>query len=218
MRKCRTKLGLLAIFACVLAAITANAAAPSAYTYVVRSDHWSDEDERGYREFVQAIGESDCSTLDACLRSDANPFRGSDPPDYHFVSDCSDLPYVLRFYYAWKRGLPFSYVSAVVPRRGGGDIRYTHDGNRVAARTDVPGGVMSGTAIIEKIRDDVSSATYRIHPDLDAPPPDLYSPALDPKSILPGTVIYDAAGHLAIVIASIRTGAFISSTPIPIIR
>ncbi len=199
MRKRWAMLGFGVIAACAFALAAARAATPDTYIYVIRADHWSNEDESGYRQFVQAIGKSDCSTLDACLRSDANPFRGSDPPGYRFMSDCSDLPYVLRFYYAWKQGLPFSYVSAVVPRRGGGDIRYTHDGNRVAARVDVPGGVMSGTAIIEKIRDDVSSATYRIHPDLDAPPPDFYSPLLDPKSIVPGTVIYDPAGHLAIV-------------------
>ncbi len=59
---------------------------------------------------------------------------------------------------------------------------------------------MSGYAIIERIRAAVSSATYRVHPDADAPlPPDFYSPAIDSKAIVPGTVIYDPAGHLAIV-------------------
>ena len=169
--------------------------------YVVRTDHWSAADEQGYGAFVQAIGESSCSTLDACLHSDANPFRASDPADHKFESDCADLPYVLRFYYAWKRGLPFSYVSVVAPAGGESpDIRYSRHGNNVTARTDVRSGVMSGYAILDKIRADVSSATYRVHPDSDGPPEqDFYSPALDPKSIRPGTVIYDPAGHLAIV-------------------
>ena len=48
-----------------------------------------------------------------------------------FRSDCADLPYVLRFYYAWKRGLPFSYVSDVSPRGRTRDIRYSPKGNRV---------------------------------------------------------------------------------------
>ena len=195
-----------AFFAGVLAIIAARAGEapppqPSSSLYVIRYDRWSDADERGYGEFVQAIGESACATLDSCLHSAANPFRASDPPDHKFESDCADLPYVLRFYYAWKRGLPFSYVSAVAPRGGGADdIRYSRYGNMVTARTDLLGGVMSGYAIIERIRAAVSSATYRIHPDLDGPlAQDFYSPAIDPKSIGPGTVIYDPAGHLAIV-------------------
>jgi len=197
--------GLWAFAASIFMFCAANAGElsvpESSLLYVVRYDRWSDDDERGYREFIQALGESDCNTLDSCLHSDANPFHASDLPDHKFVSDCSDLPYVLRFYYAWKRGLPFSYASAVAPRGGGsGDIRYTRNGNDVTARTDVPGGVMSGYQIIDRVRDAVSSATYRIHPDADGPLlSDFYSPAIVPKSIQPGTVIYDPAGHLAIV-------------------
>ncbi len=199
--------GLRAAFALSLVLLAAHAAEsglvkPSSL-YVVRHDHWSKEDERGYRRFVQAIGESACDTVNACLHSTANPFRASDPPDYRFASDCADLPYVLRFYYAWKRGLPFSYVGTVVARGAGGgdgDIRYSRNGNQVVERVDVPGGVMSGYDIINKIRAAVSSATYRIHPDLEEPlEQDFYSPAITPQAIRPGTVIYDPAGHLAIV-------------------
>jgi hypothetical protein len=205
MLKRAAMLGLWAFLASQFANVAARAEEtparePSAL-YVIRSDHWSDADERGYQQFVQAIGESDCDTLDSCLHGDANPFRASDPPDAKFASDCAQLPYILRFYYAWKRGLPFSYVSEVAPRgTGGGDIRTSRHGNVVTARTDVPGGVTSGAKIIERIRAAVSSASYRLHPDSDAPlEQDFYSPALDPKSIVPGTVIYDPAGHLAIV-------------------
>jgi len=46
----------------------------------------------------------------------------------------------------------------------------------------------------------ISSATYRIHPDTDGPlAPDLYSPAIEPGAIRPGTIVYDPAGHVAIV-------------------
>ena len=178
-----------------------SAALNSSSLYVVRYDHWTDMDERDYRDFIQGLGESECDTLNSCLHGDANPFRDSDPPDHLFVSDCSDLPYVLRFYFAWKRGLPFSYESAVVPLTpDGGDIRYSRNGNKVAARTDIPSGVMTGYQIIDKIRNAINSAFYRIHPELDGPlSPDFYSPAIDPKSIRPGTVAYDPAGHLSIV-------------------
>jgi hypothetical protein len=162
----------------------------------IRSETWTQADERGYGEFITAIGESGCRTVDGCLHSAANPFRASDPPGVTFRSDCADLPYFLRFYYAWKRGLPFSYVSDVAPRGRSRDIRYSPKGNQVEARRDVLTGA-DGLAVLEHIRDEISSATYRIHPA--AEDNDLYSPALQPRAIRPGTVIYDPNGHLAIV-------------------
>lgn len=168
--------------------------------YTVRYDAWTAEDERGYGEFLTAIGESGCSSVNRCLHDPANPFRHSDPDGVYFRADCADLPYVLRFYYAWKRGLPFAYVNQVEPRGRTRDIRYTARGNAVAERTTVPGGQMSGYAVIEQLNDLISSATYRIHPELEEPLlPDLYSPAISPKSIKPGTIIYDPNGHLATV-------------------
>ncbi len=165
--------------------------------YVVRHQSWSDDDERGWRDFISAIGASDCRTLDACLHGSANPFAGSDRPGFVFQSDCADLPYVLRFYYAWKRGLPFSFVSDVRARGATRDIRYSPGGNDVAARFDVPSGTMSGYEIIGRIRDAISSASYRLHPDMENG--DFYSPRLDPASIRPGTIVYDPAGHVGLV-------------------
>jgi hypothetical protein len=188
------------IVAAILALFPPARAEPPSYLYVVKSDHWSEADEQGYRDFIRALGEADCATLDACLHGAANPFRGSDPPQAHFAADCSDLPYVLRFYYAWKKGLPFSYASAVEPRNGKGDIRFSRLGNTVAARRNLPGGVMSGYRIIGEIREAVSSASYRLHPGTDGPlAPDFYSPAIAPASIRPGSVVYDPAGHVAVV-------------------
>jgi hypothetical protein len=172
---------------------------PQSY-YVVRYDHWTPADERGFGEFITAIGDSGCRTVDDCLHGPGNPFRASDPEGVYFRSDCADLPYTLRFYYAWKRGLPFAYVSAVEPRGHTRDVRYTARGNAVAERTTVAGGAVSGYAVFDTLRDTISSATYRIHPDLEEPlEQDFYSPAIQPGSIRPGTVIYDPNGHLAIV-------------------
>src|ERR1019366_5007770 len=91
----------------------------------ILSEAWTAGDERGYGKFIASLGESGCRSVDACLRSAANPFRASDFPDTVFRADCADLPYFLRFYYAWKRGLPFSYVSDVSPRGRSRDIRYS---------------------------------------------------------------------------------------------
>lgn len=181
-------------------AMAAPAMAAPAMTTSVRiiSDRWTAHDERGFGEFITAIGESGCRSVDACLRGPANPFRASDPPGMRFRADCADLPYYLRFYYAWKRGLPFSYVSAVAPRGRSRDIRYSARGNKVAARRDVPGGT-DALSVLNGLRDQISSATYRIHPMLEAPLNDFYSPAIRPGAIRPGTVIYDPNGHLALV-------------------
>ena len=180
----------------------ADTAAPVTYPaiYVVRSDHWSDADERDYSRFIAEIGDSGCNTVDSCLHGVRNPFHGTDPDGVYFRSDCADLAYNLRFYFAWKRGLPFGYVSAISTQGSGRDERYTFRGNAAIERTTVPGGVESGYAIWDTLRDSVSSATFRIHPDLEEPQEsDMYSPAIDAKSIRPGTMIYDPNGHVATI-------------------
>ncbi len=164
--------------------------------YRVRAERWTAADERGFGEFLAGIGQSNCRTVDACLKSPANPFRASDPARITFRADCADLPYFLRFYYAWKRGLPFSYVSQVSPRGQARDIRYSANGNMVRARRDVTSG-MDAVQVLNHLRDYVSSATYRMDPELDGQ--DFYSPALSPQGVRPGTVIYDPNGHLALV-------------------
>lgn len=173
--------------------------------YVVRSDHWSAEDEKAFGQFIFELGGSGCATVDRCLHDPHNPFRGTDPPGIVFQSDCADLPYYLRFYFAFKRGLPFSYQSVVEPRGETSDMRYSPSGNRVAARVYPVG--QNGYAVLDMLRDAVSSATYRIDPELEKPfEQDFYSPAIRPNAIHPGTVIYDPNGHLAIVWKVERNG------------
>ncbi len=167
--------------------------------YLIRAERWTEADERGFDEFIAAIGNSGCGSVDGCLKSSANPFRASDPPDAAFLADCADLPYFLRFYYAWKRGLPFSYVSAVSPRGRARDVRYSAAGNQVERRRDIPSGA-DALEVLARLMDEISSATYRVDPELETPlEQDFYSPALAPAFIRPGTVIYDPNGHLALV-------------------
>lgn len=195
---------------------SANRGSMGTGTYVVRFDHWTDADERDFGEFVQAIGDSGCPTVDACLKGPWNPFRASDTPDIRFYSDCAQFPYVLRAYFAWKRGLPFSYESGVAVRGGGADPRYSPLGNIVTARTDVRTGSTSGYQLLSELQRAISTASYRMHPDIDSPnPPDFYSPQLSAKSIRPGTVIYDPNGHAAIITRVESDGriAFIDSHP-----
>lgn len=166
--------------------------------YFVRAPRWSDGDEREFSRFIAELGESGCATVNRCLHDPRNPFRGSDPDGLRFFADCADLPYYLRFYFAFKRGLPFSFASAVEPRGRSRDIRYTAAGNSITERR-YPAGE-NGYAVLAEMNDAISSATYRIHPELEAPEQqDFYSPALRPGAIRPGTVIYDPNGHLALV-------------------
>lgn len=168
--------------------------------YIVRFVTWSDTDERDYSAFIQAIGRSGCSTVDACLKGPGNPFRNSDAPGVKFYSDCAQLPYVLRAYFAWKRGLPFSYESGISPRGSTSDIRYSQTGNQVTGRTDVTTGSTSGYKLLHTLIAAISTASFRIHPDLERPKEsDFYSPAIRVGSIRPGTVIYDPDGHVATV-------------------
>jgi formylglycine-generating enzyme required for sulfatase activity len=184
--------------------------------YIIRADHWSDADERDFGLFVQLIGDSGCTTVDACLKGPWNPYHASDSASVRFYSDCAQFPYVLRAYFAWKRGLPFSYESGVAVHGGGADPRYSQDGNVVTSRTDVLTGSTSGNALLNELQRAISTASYRMHPDSDgALLPDFYSPALSPKSIHPGGVIYDPNGHAAIITRVERDGriAFIDSHP-----
>jgi hypothetical protein len=183
-----------------LVAATQGVPPAQSFRMVVRYDHWTDADERAYSEFIQAIGDSQCRTVDSCLHGVWNPFGAGDPDDVYFHSDCAELPYVLRTYFAWKHGLPFSYEREIAPRGETDDIRYTVSGNQVMARGDVITGSGSGYTLIDTVRGAITSASYRIHPDLEAPnEADMYSPAIDPRSIRPGTMVYDPNGHVAII-------------------
>jgi hypothetical protein len=163
-------------------------------------DHWSEADERGFGAFVEAIGESNCSSSESCLRNVANAYRNSDQAFIDIDVDCAKLPYLLRAYYAWKNGLPFSYVDAV--NGGGGDLRFTKTSNRAASRHDVidHGDGINAPRVISDALSSVFSGTYRTDAaEKNGILSDFYSPALKPGSIRPGTVVYDVNGHVGIV-------------------
>jgi hypothetical protein len=166
-------------------------------------DHWDASDEKGWQEFVARIGAADCWTIDACLKSSANPYRHTDPK-VRFYADCADVPYLLRAYYAWKNGLPFSWQSAMRSADGPGmDIRYSSNGNIVAGRQSVPATEQGVSAIplLREIVNTISTAMYRRDARSDDPRlfTDFYSPRLDRETIKPGTVAYDVNGHVALV-------------------
>jgi hypothetical protein len=162
---------------------------------------WSGRDEAGYQDFVWRIGESSCKTMHDCLTSAAsNPlYQATNPEGAVFYADCADLPYMLRGYYAWKNGLPFSYSTEVKPLGRTNDIRYTARGNRVIARRDIVGAPVAALALAKMV-ETISSAHYRYPPKTKGSIlPDHYPVKITRGSIKPGTIIYDANGHVAVV-------------------
>jgi hypothetical protein len=186
--------------AAFLCAALFGQAAHAHSTWRITKDHWSEADEQGFGQFVAAIGETDCSSAQSCLRNAANPYRGTDQDFQDIDSDCAKWPYILRAYYAWKNGLPFSYVNGVSGQ--GSDLRFTKTANRATSRHDVIDGGrgIDGPAAIREMMGAVFSGTYRTdaserHGILS----DFYSPALQPGSIHAGSLVYDVNGHVGIV-------------------
>jgi hypothetical protein len=166
----------------------------------ITKDHWTQADEDGFGKFVAAIGASNCSSSESCLRDEANPYRKTDQNFVDIDVDCAKWPYLLRGYYAWKNNLPFGYVNGVSGE--GGDLRFTHTANRATSRHDIVDGGhgIDGPAALRELIGTVFSGTYRTdagerHGVLS----DFYSPALKPGSIHPGSIVYDVNGHVGIV-------------------
>lgn len=80
----------------------------------VTSTVWTPQIEMEWRAWLAQMGRSSCRTIDECLRSTlSNSLRSEmDLLGLHYA-DCADLPYYLRAYFSFKKGLPFNYVSSV---------------------------------------------------------------------------------------------------------
>lgn len=162
----------------------------------ITKDHWDPSDEEGFGRFVTALGDSGCSSSQSCLRDPANPYRATDGRFLDVDVDCAKLPYLLRAYYAWKNGLPFSYADGVAGSRFG------RRPNHLVSRAGIidHGHGIDAPSAIRAMLNNVFSGTYRTDAARDeAIPSDFYSPALQPGSIRPGTVIYDTNAHVGIV-------------------
>ena len=173
---------------------------PVSGIWTITKSEWTAADEKGFGDFVKAIGHSGCSTTIECIRSAANPYRNTDPKNLKFIADCADFPYMLRAYYAWKNGLPFGYVNGVSGK--GSDIRFYGGGNRPSSRRDLldHGGGLNAAQLLEEVHSNVSTATYRTNPGFeDGILSDFYSPKIQPGTIRPGTAIYDTNGHVGLI-------------------
>lgn len=195
-----------ALFASCAALISSSAfgAIPEAVNtgreWRVYKSEWSPADEKGYSAFVTAIGRSNCSSLADCLEGDANPYRHTDK--WRFNGDCADMAYMLRAYYAWKNGLPFSYQNAMRTADGSRqDLRYSTSGNIVAGRRQILNHVPNAPAFISRIAGEVSTAMFRTDPESGGGRSfdDFYPVEITREAVRPGLIAYDIYGHVGIV-------------------
>ncbi len=197
------RIGAATVGLAALAVASAASAEPinQSDAWRVVKTEWSAEDENGYSEFVQLIGRSTCTSLESCLAVSANPYFSQSDPE--FTGDCADMAYVLRAYYAWKTGLPFSYQNAMRTADGRPeDLRYSSNGNVIAARRDAVGGhPVSASSYIGRIGGEVSTAMFRTHPDNGdgSLHDDFYPVKIDRELVKPGVLAYDIYGHVGIV-------------------
>lgn len=213
----------LLLFCSVLALIVfleANVeAAEKSLRWRIKNPAWTEEHEKNFEYFVNRLGKARkngvCKTLDECLRNEtANPLYASRNPSglASFYSDCADLPFVLRGYFAWMNDLPFSFptglVAAVSLSKKATDIRYSKYGNIITEKYFVK-NYDNINRILVNIVDSISTGSLRTNPekaDSGRNFRDTYSVSIDRKFLVPGTVVYDPNGHIAVVYEVTSTG------------
>ena len=198
---------------------------PSKGVWTIRKDHWDDSDEQGYQAFIVRIAKSKCNSVDSCLKTpSANPYYDpNQEADVFYYADCGRFPYVLRMYYAWKMGLPFSAVivrsgtpedlaqwtdqqiqaGVLNPNTRDFSLANSPNGSIMKMRMTVPsatGKTYNFFSAARAIISSVNTSNYRYDSSIQMPvDPDFYPVKMDRADIKPGVTIYDPSGHVAIV-------------------
>lgn len=188
MKNCRKIIALVCLMLLLIGSSTAEATA-----WKLSRNLWSEEDEKVYSKFVEAICDSKYSNLNRFIKDPkVNPLYGEEDKKFNLSPDCADLPYALRAYVAYKLRLPFSYTASISGK--GGDQRYSK-GNKPTGFKDQdyfssPQNLFSQVTL-------VNSGYFRMAADSEDS--DHYPVKISKKSIVPGTVYYDPDGHVAVV-------------------
>lgn len=201
----------------ILVLLSATTQAQSvAQQWRITQPTWTAAHEQQFGEFVTRIGEAverrQCGSVDTCLQSSANIYFGSDPSGLKYYSDCADLPYYLRGYFAWKNGLPFSVASEIKPSPANSDrvkdVRYSPQGNIVTQRFDVlsKNRIVKNTFpnALEILNNTIPALTFSASLRMSGIEEtelfsDFYPVKINRQGIRPGTIIYDPNGHVAVV-------------------
>lgn len=201
----------------IMVLLSATAQAQSvAQQWRITQPTWTSAHEQQFGEFVTRLGEAverrECGKVDTCMRSSANIYFGSDPSGLKYYSDCADLPYYLRGYFAWKNGLPFSVASEIKPSRANSDrvkdVRYSAQGNMVTQRFNVltKSRIVKNTFpnALEILNNTIPALTFSASLRMSGIEEselfsDFYPVKINRQGIRPGTIIYDPNGHVAVV-------------------
>jgi hypothetical protein len=192
----------------------------------VTKESWTAQDENEYGAFIKTIGYSKCKNLDVCLSSATNPLRSEEDLKNMYYADCADLPYFLRAYFAYKKGLPFTFVSGftqvplsenqaknreanrqkVLAEKGEeglaaldksyNDLRYSVNGNSPTNYYNTPHS--------KGLARDFRTIKLLINDGISTGTyrmlnGDFYSPKINLEQIRPGTAIYGTGGHAALI-------------------
>lgn len=110
--------------------------------------------------------------------------------------DCADLPYFLRAYFAWKRGLPVAYRSCTRGSRSSPPRCKTPKVDNRFARAPTP--ARGFRDLSRDIMNSVHSGCGRTALDDDAT--DFYPVPLERWTLWPGTVFADPYGHVLVLV------------------
>lgn len=115
-----TKLGLSVATLLLLSSLGVQAETKKSLRWSIQHKTWSKTHEKNFEEFISTLGKAKkngvCHTTNNCLKSPiANPkyYRLNPANIGDIYSDCADLPYILRGYFAWMNDLPFTFPNAL---------------------------------------------------------------------------------------------------------
>lgn len=153
---------------------------------------WDEAAEQEFGEWIQALGEArekKSFRMGAGLRNpECNPLFTEEDSDLKLRTDCANLAYALRAYFAYKTRRPFAYVGFTWKRYAAGN--HPRD---IKDWTRFP----TFRKLFSRCVSTVSSGHFRMSANLEAT--DTYPISITPECVRPGVVYYDPNGHVLIV-------------------
>jgi hypothetical protein len=151
---------------------------------------WNESYEAEFARWVEQLFADKKGSLAACLRNpEGNSLYSDEDRMNSIFSDCADLPYLLRAYFSYKKRLPFSFNVTI------SGSRYSNNNQPSSRRSFL--SYSSFSALATAISNSVHSGFFRFFWTTEKT--DTFLCQVNRESIVPGTVYYDANGHLLVV-------------------